>query len=100
GIVDNCGSAGTIGITNASTATDNRLILTADQTWNVVNAGATSNNLVVKRPISGAFTITKTGLGSLQLSAAAGNPNFNGTFDIQSGGFRLDTVGTQFASAA
>jgi autotransporter-associated beta strand protein len=106
GIVDNitsASSAGTVGISNASTALDNRLILTADQTWNVVNAvnggTAPTNNLVIKRPTSGAFTVTKTGLGTLQLSSATGNPNFNGTFDIQSGGFRLDTIGTQFASA-
>src|SRR5205823_8900586 len=107
GITDNitsASSAGTVGISNASTATDNRLILTADQTWNVVNVvnggTAPTNNLVIKRPISGAFTITKTGLGSLQLSSGTGNPNFNGTIDLRSGGFRLDTNGTQFASAA
>jgi autotransporter-associated beta strand protein len=83
---------------NGSNGSDTHLVLTADQTWNVATAG--NNNLIVRRSITGNFTLTKTGAGSLQFTAAAGMADFNGTLDLKQGGVRLDTVGTQFASAS
>src|SRR5581483_9089786 len=84
----------------ASSTTDNRIILTADQTWTVNNPTA---NLVVKRPVEGAFTLIKSGAGTLQFSATTGTmtvgtgtasitgqSRFNGTLDIRQGGVRLD----------
>jgi autotransporter-associated beta strand protein len=103
-------AGGSVSIQNVSSATDNRIILTADQTWTVNNPTA---NLTVKRPIEGDFTIIKDGVGSLQLSTPAidniivegtptainGNARFNGTLDLRQGGVRLDTTTLQFASS-
>ena len=98
GIVDNTTGAGSVNINVNSTATDGRLVLTADQDWNVVNNPGT-NNLVVRRQVVGAFTVSKVGLGTLQLSSAAGQTLFSGTLDLKQGGIRLDTVGNQLGSA-
>ncbi len=86
GIVDNAASSGSILITNASTATDNRLNLTVDQTWSI-NSPA-NNNFIVKRAISGSASLTKTGTGTLDLNAVSAA--FTGTLNLQQGVVRFD----------
>jgi autotransporter-associated beta strand protein len=90
GIVGNVnGSSGNAGTVSITAGTNRKIILTAPQTWSNTN---TFGIISVRREIEGAFKITKTGAGTIELQGA--NTLWTGGLDLNEGFIRLSANGT------